>query len=250
MTFKQFATGVFYLPALALSGITALTFGATYLDKEGEERNFRGLFGLAVDGVRAVANFAFDAAKFVARGITNFIANHQKAIAVAFWSSLVVAGAAALAVAFWPAALAAVTGFTVGGVSIASLVGTGYLAQVGAVAGVAAVATSAAVYVSAAFINTINAIASLFSSRKGGGTPPPQSGGSGEPDADHQTGRNPLSGLNNDLANNSGLRSGTSSEASSDDQPPALSKPLFLRVVPEGDIPHVAEEQSNSMGCQ
>lgn len=232
MTFKQFATGVFYLPARAVSGISALMLGATYLDKDGEEQNFRGIFGLAVDAVRFVGNFILDATKFVARGITNFITNHQKAISVAFWSSLALAGAAALTVAFWPAALAAVTGFSVGGVSIASLVGTGYFAQVGAVAGVAAAATSAAVYVGATIINTITAIGSFFAGRKKGNSP---EFGKQAPDSakdlDEQPRRNPLFDLNAqpDLTADLGAakRSGTSSDSTSEDQPPVHTGPLF-----------------------
>ncbi len=237
--FKDFAKGVFYLPAYAVSGISALLLGATYLDQEGEKQNFRGIFGLAVDAVRFVGNFILDATKFVARGITNFITNHQKAIAVAFWSSLVLAGAAALTVAFWPAALAAVTEFTVAGVSIASLVGTGYLAQVGAVAAAATVATSAVVYVGAAVINTFTAIGAFFSGRKKGSPSDfEKSGEENRTKLDGQSRRNPLFDLNAKPGNTSGLnrmnRSGTSSESSSEssaeDTQPVYSAALFRKA--------------------
>lgn len=163
MTFKEFATGVFLLPARTFSFFTGLLLGSYDKDKygqiktdfEGNPVKTRGLFGLALDAV-----------KYIGLSVSNFISNHKQAIAVAFWSSLVTAGAAALTVALWPAALAAVVGFSVYGVSIASLVGTGFAAQVAATAGVAAALTSAAVYVGATVVNAFNGIRSFFAGRK------------------------------------------------------------------------------------
>jgi hypothetical protein len=177
MTFKELATGAFYLPARIFSGITGLLLGEDYVNSKGKKAVFNGLFGVTVDAVKFVlnvllgavqyiANSLLNAAKYLVRGISNFIGNHQKAIAVAFWSSLVVAGAAALTVALWPAALAAVTGFTIGGISIASLVGTGFAAQVAATGGVAAIATSAVVFTGAAIVNTLTGIRDFFVNRR------------------------------------------------------------------------------------
>ena len=74
-------------------------------------------------------------------------------------------GAAALTVAFWPAALAAVTGFTIAGYSIASVVGAGFAAQVAATAGVGAILASAAVYAIATVVNLITAIKNCFTKK-------------------------------------------------------------------------------------
>lgn len=60
-----------------------------------------------------------------------------------------------LFVFFWPGALAAVTTFSIGGLSIASLVGTNVIAQMAVVAALAYVATSAAVYIPAGIFNSI-----------------------------------------------------------------------------------------------
>ncbi|HAT9316056.1 TPA: lpg2884 family Dot/Icm T4SS effector [Legionella pneumophila subsp. pneumophila] len=163
MTLKQFATGVFYLPAAVFSGLTNLFLGSYSKDKRGnyiqdEDGNYvrnRGLIGLTLDAV-----------KYLGTSVANFISNHQKAISVAFWSSLVVAGAAALTVAFWPAALAAVVNFSVFGVSIASVVGAGYAAQVAATAGVAAALTSTGVYLGATVVNAFNALRECISNMR------------------------------------------------------------------------------------
>jgi hypothetical protein len=158
MTFKQFAYSVFTLPAKAFAGIVSLVFGDFARKSDGsvvKGEGFRGLLGLVLDGV-----------KFLGKSITNFLQNHKQAIATAFWASLAVAGAAVLTVALWPAALAAVTAFSVYGVSIASVVGTGFAAQLLGVGVVAAVLTSAAVYASAAVVNTLNAIKNFFTGTK------------------------------------------------------------------------------------
>lgn len=162
LTFSDVVTGIFYLPARIFSGMTNLLLGSTSIDKYGDEEHSRGLFGFAIDAVKFVAGLLLDATKYVARGISGFVANHSKAIATAFWASLAVAGAVALTVAFWPAALAAVVNFSIAGVSIASVVGANFIAQVAASAGVAALLTSAAVYVGATVINTYNAIKDFF----------------------------------------------------------------------------------------
>ncbi|CAM2744777.1 hypothetical protein [Legionella worsleiensis] len=162
MTFKDFVKGVAYAPAWILSGIFKLILGYTYLDKDGQEKKGTGLFSIVTAGLDILAQGVIAAVDYVARGFSGLIANHAKAISVAFWTSLAVAGLAVLSVAFWPAALAAVVNFTVAGVSIASLVGAGYVPQLLAVGGLAYLATSASVYVVAAVVNTINGIRDFF----------------------------------------------------------------------------------------
>jgi hypothetical protein len=170
MTFREFVTGAFYLPAKAFSVLSNLIFGSYQknnkgsirTDSKGKAQTNRGLFGLIVDGVRLIINFLFDAANYLARNVAHFISNHLQAIAIAFWSSLAVAGVVALTVALWPAALTAITTFTIAGVSIASVVGTGFAAQVAATAGLAAAITSAAVFVGATFTNAYIAVRDFF----------------------------------------------------------------------------------------
>jgi hypothetical protein len=153
MTFKDFAKGALLLPATVFNGILDLLLGSYQRDEDGKikldrsnkELTNRGLLGAILDLV-----------KDIARGVSNFLHNHEDAIATAFWVSAALAGAAALTVFLWPAALAAVTTFTVAGYSIAGVVGTGFAAQVGAVAALTAVASSAAVYTVATIANTIN----------------------------------------------------------------------------------------------
>lgn len=158
MTFKQFAYALYTLPAKIFAGIVSLVLGDFARRNDGaavKGEGFRGLLGLILDGV-----------KYLGKSVTNFLQDHKKAIAAAFWGSLLVAGAAVLTVAFWPAALAAVTGFSVYGVSIASLVGTGFAAQLAGVAAAATVLTSALVYTTATVVNTFNAIKNFFTGTK------------------------------------------------------------------------------------
>ena len=160
--FTDFAKAAFLAPATLLSGITDLVFGSYQRNTKGDiksdldNRNLTntGLLGNVLNGI-----------KFAGRAVSNFISNHKQAIAVAFWTSLVLAGAAALTVFLWPAALAAVTTFSIAGVSIASVVGTGLAAQVAAVGVLTAAANSVAVYTVAAVANTISAISTFFADR-------------------------------------------------------------------------------------
>ncbi|KGP64049.1 hypothetical protein EP47_03765 [Legionella norrlandica] len=239
MTFKQFATGVFYLPATVFSGLTNLFLGSYAKDKRGnyitdDEGNYvkyRGLISLTLDAV-----------KYVGTSIANFISNHKKAIAVAFWASLVVAGAAALTVAFWPAALAAVANFTVLGFSIAALVGTGYAAQVAATAGVAAVVTSAAVYAGAAVINAVKSLVgfcaglrSKASSNKVDFEP------ANDDEIEFDVKKNPLSGLNGPKVDSSLARS------SSADEEPKHTTSVFAEPKKSVPAPVASEEAKTSI---
>ena len=229
MTFKDFATGVFYLPARTFSGMTNLLLGSTYIDDEGEEAKRPGLFSVIIDAFKMVGNFIFDAIKAVARGVSTFISNHQKAIAVAFWASLATAGLAVLSVAFWPAALSAVANFAIGGVSIASLVGTGFAAQLSAIGGVAAVATSAVVYVGAAIINTITGIRDFFVKPRGPGGSGDNSAYQGLSDLDSKntSSKQIFSLLTTQPEPNSSLLT-----VQHTDEEPIFSKPLFTPETP------------------
>jgi hypothetical protein len=151
MTFKDFMKKVYSAPADAFEFINRVLFGYSTTDGYGRPIQKAGLVTLALSAL----NWVFT-------GISNFVSNHKQAIATAFWASLAVAGAAALTVALWPAALAAVTGFTVFGLSIAAVVGTGFVAQVAATAGVAAALTSAAVYTGDAIVSGVKAIIGCF----------------------------------------------------------------------------------------
>ena len=162
MTLKQFMYGAFVLPARALSGISDILFGSYQRDEEGKIKQDNsakpGLLGLILDSV-----------KYIGRNVSNFLTNHQQAIASAFWISATLAGAAALTVFLSPAALTFITTLEIAGYSIASVVGAEMLAQIGAVAALTAVASSAAVYVTAAFVNTINFFRELVANRKNDG---------------------------------------------------------------------------------
>ncbi|KTD69612.1 MULTISPECIES: hypothetical protein [Legionella] len=140
----KFFETIGYLPASAFVGLSKLVLGGTDVDADGKPTGTttRGLVGLLADG-----------AKYLARSATDFLANHKKAIAIAAWASLAVAGAAALTLFLWPAALAAVATFSIGGLSIAAIAGASTLAQIGLAAGLAAAATSALVYTGAAIGN-------------------------------------------------------------------------------------------------
>jgi hypothetical protein len=154
-SFKDFARSVFTFPARVFSGLVGLVVGDNKRDANGAVvGQTRGLLGLIADGIKSVG-----------RAITDFVKAHQKAISTAFWLSLAIGGAAALTVALWPAALAAVTGFAVYGVSIASVVGANFVAQVLATAAVAFAATSLAVYAAATVSNLFTAVKGLFAKK-------------------------------------------------------------------------------------
>ncbi|AMP90819.1 hypothetical protein [Legionella pneumophila] len=238
MTLKQFATGVFYLPAAVFSGLTNLFLGSYAKDKRGnyiqdEEGNYvrnRGLIGLTLDAV-----------KYLGTSVANFISNHQKAISVAFWSSLVVAGAVALTVAFWPAALAAVVNFSVFGVSIASVVGAGYAAQVAATAGVAAALTTTGVYLGATVVNAFNALRECISNLR---SKKPSDNPEFKPVNDEtfdEVRRNQFSGLNKGSQQEAPKLSSSSSE----DEEPVHTSNVFVQ--PKDVAPEVVENPTSNI---
>lgn len=169
MTFKEFMGAVGRFPGTAVEWIFSLILGRP------EEKNAQGvvvtgkitgLLDLGVDLFQWVATALAELARAIVQSVTVFIGNHKKAIAVAGWTSLAVAGIAALVVGLWPAALVAVAGLSISGVSIASLVGTGFAAQVAAVAGVGAVLASAAVYTVATVSNIVGWLKGCFAASR------------------------------------------------------------------------------------
>ncbi|CEG58944.1 hypothetical protein [Legionella fallonii] len=157
MTAKDFFTGFFYLPARAFSTITDLVLGSY---KRKDDGSIKEASKEASNTNPGLLGFVFESVMYIARGISNFIYNHQTAIAAAFWASLVLSGAAALTVFLWPAALTAVATFSIYGLSIAAIVGTEAAAQIGAIAALTFAVTSVATYAIAAVVNTINWIKS------------------------------------------------------------------------------------------
>ncbi|KTD76389.1 hypothetical protein [Legionella waltersii] len=245
MTFKEIMKKVFSAPADAFEFINRALFGysQTGINKVSgnkETVNKPGLITL----ILGLTNWLLT-------GISNFVSNHKQAIATAFWASLAVAGAAALTVALWPAALAAVTGFTVFGVSIAAVVGTGFVAQVAATAGVAAALTSAAVYVGDAIVTGVKAIIGCFCK------PKESKGGKGkdtrveQQDDEYET---------NERSTNTGSPrklSALGSQSELDTRyskpfsytPPTQTAPLFQQAQPKtgSKQPVVTEEQIHSL---
>lgn len=155
MTFKGFVVGFLELPAKVLGIITGLFLGSNEYNKDGsvnEKRSFPGLLGFVI----AVAAGILSGVRAIGRGITGLIDNHQRAIATAFWMSLLAAGAAALTLALWPAALAAVANFTIAGFSIASVFGASAAVQIGAAAGISVLLASTVTYTIASIVNFVN----------------------------------------------------------------------------------------------
>jgi len=169
MTFKQFAKGFFQLPGTIFSSITGFIFGSNKKDDDGKYKLMQDSDAMFIydqnDAPVYEKNHSLLGWLSVAgRAVGNFFSDHKTAISTAFWTSLVLGGAAALTVALWPAALAAVATFSIGGLSIAGIVGTGFAAQVAAVGGVAAVAASFLSYTGAAVVNGVSALVARFSS--------------------------------------------------------------------------------------
>lgn len=149
MTFKQFMKAVFFAPADLLN---RLFFGYDYRDENTRKKeHVTGLMELALAAVYIVGS-----------AISQLVANNRKTISLALWLSAAAVTAAVLTVAFWPAALAAVTGFSIYGLSIASVFGTSFTASLVGTGVVAAALTSAAVIASSAVVNTISAIVGCF----------------------------------------------------------------------------------------
>lgn len=148
LTFKKFAVGFIKLPGMILSGLSALAFGYTEKNEQGETKKRHGLFSLLLTGLIAIG-----------RGLTNIIAKHITAVSTAFWLSLIVGGALALTVFLLPAALTAITSFSVFGFTLGGLIGGFSIgAQSAVIGGLAALATSVVTYACTAIVNGISAL--------------------------------------------------------------------------------------------
>lgn len=144
MTFKELAKATLRFPGNIVTWTTGFLLGSTSRDEYGRTIKNPGLVGtVALLTTR------------ISRSLGDFFANHRDAIAVAFWASLVVAGAALLAVSVVPGLLAAVAGFSVYGLSIAGIVGAEAIAQLAAIGILATLATSLVVYVGATINNIV-----------------------------------------------------------------------------------------------
>ncbi|WP_392538318.1 hypothetical protein [Legionella sp. 227] len=151
---SNFFSAVGYAPATAFNFITNLLLGSTETDKQtGLSVKKPGLIGLLADGIKSLVGLLADGLKTVTRAAADFLVAHKKAIAVAAWTSLAVAGAAALTLFLWPAALTAVASFSIYGISIAGIAGANALAQIGVASALAFAATSTLAYVGAAVGN-------------------------------------------------------------------------------------------------
>lgn len=160
LTFGKFAVGFMELPATIFSGLLNITFGHTQTDDQGNIQLDKEKQPIVRDGF---VSFALDVIKELGRDIADLAASNKRAIAIAFWFSLTVAGGLALTLFLWPAALTAVANFSIFGFSIAGLVGTNSLLQIGVAAGLAAAATSVATYFTDAVVNAITALVNACS---------------------------------------------------------------------------------------
>ncbi|MCW8397192.1 hypothetical protein OQJ26_00090 [Legionella sp. PATHC038] len=157
---SNFFSAVGYAPATAFNFITNLILGSTETDKDtGQSVKKPGLIGLLADGIKSLVGLLADGLKTVTRAAADFLVAHKKAIAVAAWTSLAVAGAAALTLFLWPAALTAVASFSVYGISIAGIAGANALAQIGVASALSFAATSTLAYVGAAAGNFVKWVA-------------------------------------------------------------------------------------------
>jgi hypothetical protein len=155
MTLQQFMRDVAYLPATAFSGLVNILFGYTKKNKKGQPiRDEEGNPEIN----RGILSLTLDAIKFITRFIADVIGNNRKEIAIGFWTSSLLGGAAALTVFLWPAALAAVATFSVFGISIASVVGTNALVQIGAIAALSFTTTTLLTWTITLIVNATNAI--------------------------------------------------------------------------------------------
>jgi hypothetical protein len=167
MKLKDFAEKAFYLPATAFSGLANLVLGYTEKPKvKGSNEELLDEYQPRPKQKPGLLTLALSGINYVAVGIANFIAAHQKAIAIAFWASLALAGAAALTLLLWPAALTAVAGFTVYGLSIGAIAGGSMVAEIGLAAALTFAATSAATYLAATVVNAFTAARDFFKGRR------------------------------------------------------------------------------------
>lgn len=142
-----FLKSLYTAPAKAVTFVTTLILGGELT----EGKTIPGLVGLVLNGVKGVAT-----------SFSKLIKGQETTIATALWAAIILSAAAAATVAFVPAVLAAVVGFSVAGVSIASLVGSSFIAQVAAVAALTGLAAMTSVFSVAAAVGVVRAIKGLF----------------------------------------------------------------------------------------
>ncbi|MFI4919230.1 MAG: hypothetical protein ACHP65_06720, partial [Legionellales bacterium] len=154
MTLKEVGLGFYNFPGTLISGVTDIIFGND--DEKGtgplETARRLGLVGLVTTGLSTSLH-----------AIAGFVRAHRQAITNAFWIALGVAAAVAIAAAvtaiFAPEILAAVVGFSLFGISVATLAGAGFIAQLGVLSGLAAAAAATATF---AVATVYNAVVSLI----------------------------------------------------------------------------------------
>lgn len=195
LSFKEgvitFGHTIYNLPSTIATGTANLIFGnkdilnardekgALRLDKETKKpiirsydflsltdrARYNGLVGM----VLGAGQYALSFGSWLSHQVSSFVSNHETAIKRGFWISLAVAGVAAASAAVLafalPAAFAAVTGFSVLGLSIASIAGSSLVAQVFVSAGLAAGLSVAGTAAVASIANTVEYIGSLFTVR-------------------------------------------------------------------------------------
>lgn len=150
---------IYNIPSTVVTFVSNVIFGNNEADVEGKPEFVQSLIRGGILG--SIANgfyYAFQAVSHAAR-------THRDAINIAVWASLAVAAAVAITgavlAAFYPAILATIVGFSVYGISLASLAGASVVAQVAVASGFAAAATQIVSYTAATLVNGCKALLDL-----------------------------------------------------------------------------------------
>lgn len=223
-----FLKSLYTAPAKAVTFVTALIFGGELT--EGYE--IPGLVGMVANGVKGVST-----------SFSKLIKGQETTIATALWAAIVLAAAATATVVFVPAVLAAVVGFSVAGVSIASLVGSAFVAQVAAVAILTAAATFSSVISVAAAIGVVSAIKGLFTKAA-----PAADQGPVAPAGDDIAGSTALitNSLTEATTNDAAVTSDATSDVTPEDKPAVNSPALFADLpATTADNDDVKEQNEN-----
>jgi hypothetical protein len=144
---RQAGSAVYNLPSSIAVGISTLFVGNP--EYQGKTGFLNGFLSLGIVGSLYLA----------VRSVSSFLNNNRNAINLAFWVALGFAAAVAVAgavMALWfPAALAAVTGFSIYGISIAAIAGANVVAQVAVASGLVAGAAAALTFAGTALVNLV-----------------------------------------------------------------------------------------------
>lgn len=180
-------TTLYNLPGTIVSGMSDLVFGN---DKQNFSADTPELAKEASRG--GIIGSTLSVFYSVSQGISSLIRNNRSTISLAFWVTLGVAASVAIAGAvlasFYPAILASIVGFSLYGISIASLAGANVIAQVAVACGLAGAAASAVTYAGAAVVNACTALVGFVT-------------GSGSQAANQQTRRAERGQFDDDAAN-------------------------------------------------